>query len=279
MSNITVSKQGFALAPNNFAEAMEYAKMIAASDLAPKDFKGKAGNIIVAIQMGSEIGLSPMQSLQNIAIINGKPCLWGDALLALVQSSPEFEDIQETVDDDQATCMIKRKGKKEHIETYTKDDAIKAGLWNKPGPWKQYPKRMMQMRARGFALRNKFADSLMGLNIAEEVRDYIDITPEKEMPAAVVQENKIIKYEDESIEIIEKESLSEGQVKALREAIENSDLTEDVFLLKTNIKKLELLDPSRYEGAIKYLANNIKSHVIKPLNGHYEEARYTLGLQ
>ena len=46
-----------------------------------------------------------------------------------------------------------------------------AGLWGKQGPWKQYPKRMLQMRARGFAIRDAFPDALRGMYMAEEVQD------------------------------------------------------------------------------------------------------------
>lgn len=63
------------------------------------------------------------------------------------------------------------------------DDAAKAGLKGKQGPWTQYPKRMMQMRARSWALRDVFPDVLRGMPVAEEVMDYApterDITPPK----------------------------------------------------------------------------------------------------
>tara|TARA_R110002020_G_scaffold37892_1_gene114463 strand:- start:30 stop:494 length:465 start_codon:yes stop_codon:yes gene_type:complete len=49
--------------------------------------------------------------------------------------------------------------------------AKKAKLWGKPGPWTQYPARMLQVRARAMALRDQFADVLSGIHIGEEVRD------------------------------------------------------------------------------------------------------------
>src|SRR5690606_6210149 len=64
--------------------------------------------------------------------------------------------------------------------TFSVADAKKAGLWGKQGPWQQYPKRMLSMRARAFALRDGFADVLRGLGIAEEVQDHQpirDVTP------------------------------------------------------------------------------------------------------
>lgn len=164
--------QKFSLEPQNFEQAMQYAKLIANSDLAPKDYKGKPENCLIAIQMGAELGLKPMQAIQNIAIINGRPSLWGDALLGLLKVHPDFEDIIETVQNGVATCTIKRRNQEPHTYRFSMDDAKKAGLASKPGPWSQYPDRMLQMRARGFCARNTFPDALKGLHSAEEVRDY-----------------------------------------------------------------------------------------------------------
>lgn len=166
------SNESYQIVPTTFKELTEYAQTIARSDLAPKDFKGKPENILIAVQMGAEVGLKPMQALQNIAVINGRPCLWGDSMLAIVKSHPEFEWIKETVSNNVATCIIKRKGQPEHQVQFGVEDAKKAGLWTKTGPWSQYPNRMLQMRARSFAVRDAFPDALKGLSMAEEVRDY-----------------------------------------------------------------------------------------------------------
>jgi hypothetical protein len=182
MSNIAVKTT--LLTPSNLKEAMEYATIIANSAMVPKNYQGKAGDILVAVQMGAELGLKPIQALQNIAVINGKPSVYGDALLALVQAHPSFEDIKEWYDEktNTAFCRVKRRNQTEHTVSFSIEDAKKAGLWGKSGPWTQYPKRMMQMRARGFALRDKFADALGGLITIEEAQDYQVVdTPEKDV--------------------------------------------------------------------------------------------------
>jgi hypothetical protein len=144
---------------------------LADSDMVPKEFKGKPGNCLVAIQWGMEIGLKPLQAMQNIAVINGRPSLWGDAVIALARNSPLCEYIVETCTETMATCKVKRRGEPEQIRTFSMDDAAKAGLKAKGGPWLQYPKRMMQMRARAFAIRDVFPDVLKGLEMAEELQD------------------------------------------------------------------------------------------------------------
>lgn len=161
----------FDLSPQTFEQALTFAQYLAESELVPKDFKGKPGNCLVAIQWGMEIGLKPMQALQNIAVINGRPALWGDSVIALVRSSPVCEYIIETQTDDAAICKVKRRGEPEQERAFSRQDAHAAGLIGKQGPWTQYPKRMMQMRARAFALRDVFPDVLKGLPVAEEVMD------------------------------------------------------------------------------------------------------------
>jgi hypothetical protein len=168
--------------PTSFKEAMDFAVMIANSDFAPKDYKGKPENVLIAMQMGNELGLKPMQSVQNIAVINGRPSVWGDALMAIVQSSPLCVSITEWFDEQgTAHCTAVRVGEEPHTVSFGDEDAKKASLLGKSGPWTQYPKRMKQMRARGFALRDKFSDLLKGIHVAEEAMDYEirDITPQR----------------------------------------------------------------------------------------------------
>ena len=174
---------------NSFEALQRFAAMVAASGLAPKDMT-RMETIAIAIEMGLEVGLKPMQALQNVAVINGRPSLWGDAALALVESSGLLEDIRETwtgkpyEDDFAAVVIAKRRGRSAATErTFSVADAKTAGLWKKSGPWTTAPKRMLQMRARAFALRDTFADVLRGLAIAEEAQDYIDISATEATPA------------------------------------------------------------------------------------------------
>jgi hypothetical protein len=173
-------------------EAMEFSKMLAESSMVPRAYQGKPQDIMVCVQWGYELGLAPMQALQNIAVINGKPSVYGDAMMALVQASPVCEGIDEHIENEGtpnpvAVCIAKRKGRNPVIARFSVEDAKRAGLWGKQGPWQAYPKRMLQMRARGFALRDAFPDVLKGLITAEEAADFPeeakprekDVTPAK----------------------------------------------------------------------------------------------------
>lgn len=159
------------LGPRTFEQALTFSNYLADSDLVPKDFKGRPGNCLIAMQWGAELGLKPLQAMQNLAIINGRPALWGDAVIALVRASPLCEYVVEEDNGETATCRVKRRGEQEQSRAFGMADAKLAGLSGKQGPWTQYPKRMRQMRARAFALRDVFPDVLRGLPVAEELMD------------------------------------------------------------------------------------------------------------
>lgn len=183
VDKMVTTSDNFSLTPSNFEEAKELAEYMANSDMVPNDYKRKPGNVLIAVAMGAEVGLKPMGALQNIACINGRPSIWGDAALAIVMNHPEFESIVETAEGDaksegMATCTIIRRKKGKEIKvsrSFSIMDATRAGLWSKTGPWKQYPGRMLQMRARGFAMRDAFPDALKGLSLGEEQRDIVDV--------------------------------------------------------------------------------------------------------
>lgn len=173
--SITTQPRGLAL--QSVSDAMAFSKMLAASDFAPKDFRGKPESCLLAIQHGAELGLAPMQAVQGIAVVNGRPSIYGDTAKAVCVGSPVCEYVRETIEGDGdkmvAICEAKRRGYPDAtISRFSVDDAKKAGLWGKSGPWSSYPRRMLQMRARGFALRDAFPDVLKGLVTAEEAQDY-----------------------------------------------------------------------------------------------------------
>lgn len=172
-----------AFVPSTIEEAWRLAGALAASGMTPKAYGPDQNKIMVGIMAGAEVGLTPFAALQSIAVIGNNPSLWGDGALALVQASGLLEDMEETDDGQTATCRVNRAGRTTPIiKTFSMEDAKKAGLAGKAGPWTQYPARMRQMRARAFALRDGFSDVLKGLHIAEEARDYIAM-PGEALPA------------------------------------------------------------------------------------------------
>ena len=179
-----------AIVPRDFESAYRMAQVIVAAKMAPASLD-TAEKACVAIMHGLEVGLTPMAALQSIAVINGMPTIWGDGMLALVRASGLLEEIVEDVEVDDkgeptiAVCKVKRRGEAQWaISSFTRVEAQRAGLWNKRGPWEGYKARMLKMRARSWALRDKFADVLRGLHMAEEAMDIgsVSIAPPPREP-------------------------------------------------------------------------------------------------
>jgi len=192
--------------PRTIDEVARIAKAVIVAGLAPNSYEGgtpeqTASKIMIGVMKGAEVGLPPITALSTIAIINNRPCIWGDGAVALVQSrgvvtrveaiyegneqgdkEPLIGDFPDTYT---AVYRIWRKGQETAYEgRFSVRDAKRSHLWGNPKrqPWMLYPKRMLMARARAFALRDGFADALSGLSIAEEVQDM----PQAPAPAASV---------------------------------------------------------------------------------------------
>jgi len=170
-------KAGNWLTATNMEQAVKVAEMLAKSTLVPKAYQGQPANVLVAMAYGESFGMQPLQAMQSVAVVNGMPGLYGDGLLAVCRSCSDWEWMQEAVDGETAICTAKRRGEPEVTATFSVQDAKRAQLWGKQGPWTQYPMRMLAMRARAFALRNLYADVLRGMGSAEELQDIPAETP------------------------------------------------------------------------------------------------------
>ena len=175
--SIVKLEEGKGLIPQDLDGLWRLSQIMCKSGFVPKDMANRPEAVFAACQLGYELGLSPMQSVQNISVINGRPSVWGDTVLALVRSSGKLtsfsEKIEGTGENMVATCTVHRN--KEVIQrSFSVADAIQAGLWGK-NTWASYPARMLQMRARSWALRDGFGDILKGIQSREEVMDYVDL--------------------------------------------------------------------------------------------------------
>jgi hypothetical protein len=193
-------------------------RRFASSSMVPEDFKGNPDNVFVALVAGLPLGLSPLACLQSIAVINGRPTLWGDAPVAQVLAHPTLEDHSSaatgTIEAGTRcwTVTIKRRMRGGVVTTersYSIADAKLAGLWGKTGyngkptPWVTSPDRMLFNRARAFALRDSFADVLKGVRIEAD-------DSESEQPLRVV-EHKItatISKTPEQMQVVEMATLA-----------------------------------------------------------------------
>jgi|GEM_PF-709784 len=168
---MTVGGNVGALIPQDIEQAFRIAQALAHSGMTPNGFKTPE-TCFVAIMAGAELGLPPFQSLQSFAIINGRPTLYGAALMAVIRTNGfKLREWYEGEGDDlTAFCEVTRPDNGDVNEaSYSVADAKTAKLWGKAGPWVTNWKRMLQWRARGFAFTDGAADVLKGLQIREAV--------------------------------------------------------------------------------------------------------------
>ena len=253
------------IAPADLQAALVMCKHLAEAqhDIVPQSYRGKPGAILAAIQHGAELGLKPMQSLRDIAIIKGKATVYGDTMMALVRNHPECQDIEETIDDKGtekavARCTVHRKGCKPAERTFSVDDAKRAGLWGNKGPWSSYPDRMLQMRARGFALRDVFADALAGFITTEEAQDYPDRQPAKPRKAAKAEPTVITAdaVEVKAVELPAKPSVSDDTLRALAH-FESIGIDEGKVIAHLEVNSIEDIKPEHLDSLRAY-ARSIK---------------------
>ena len=178
--------------------------------MVPKAYQSPEA-VMAGMQFAAELGLPALSGLRQIALVNGSPSIFGDLPLALCYQQKlvkehkavlfdkeykviSFENKNLTAEIFGAWCKMKRNGGGECETTFTTDDAAKAGLLNKSGPWMQYRKRMLELRARSMCIKNLFPDAIMGAAIAEydhnvlpavegEIRDVPEASRQKEAVA------------------------------------------------------------------------------------------------
>ena len=255
MSEVTEARQvivqnndGF-MVINTLEDALKVADIIAKSSFCPKAFVGKPGDVLVCMQMGKEVGLKPLQALQNIAVINGRPSIWGDAMLAVCRQASNFDYVDETLDIDTmiATCRAKRHGEPEVVRTFSQKQAETAKLWGKEGPWRNYPERMLQMRARGFCLRDTFADVLRGIISTEEARDY----PLEAVVHRTTSHHSVVNGEVVETEV--PEVITIEQLEILQLKIEQSKSDEKALCSFAGIETLQQMSQAIWPQIIRKL--------------------------
>ncbi len=226
-----------AIVPQNIEELYRMAKGIVVAGIVPDSYKGRTteettSKVAIGLQKSLEVGLPPLTGLGNIMIVNGKPSIWGDAAVALIQSKGVVDYIEQKYEGSfeegtlTAIYKIKRKGQEEpYVCTFSLDDARRAKLLTKPGPWIMYPKRMLMNRARAWALRDGFADCLSGLAIAEEIKDIH--VKNKEVDKSFLDDTVESLVVDERGDIIIEEETITDDMVALFKSEQQSDFLEE----------------------------------------------------
>ena len=117
---------------------------------------------------GFELGISPMQALDGIQVIQGKTTVSPQLMLALINRSGLLEDLQMDGDSKAYTVTMTRKGRSSHTEVFTIDNAKAMGLAGKDN-WLKQPAVMLKWRAVSACARVVFPDVIQGMYTPEEM--------------------------------------------------------------------------------------------------------------
>lgn len=149
------------------AERMEYSKALSASDLLPKQFRNAPANVLVALEYGNALGLSPMAAIQGIHVVEGRPTASAQLIGALVRNAGHRLRVQG--DDRHAVAVIVRRDDPdfEFRAEWTMERAKAANLAGK-GVWKQYPAAMLKARAITEVARDACPEVLSGVAYTAE---------------------------------------------------------------------------------------------------------------
>jgi hypothetical protein len=165
---------------SNLATAGEWnatlaqAEVLANTEIVPKAFQGRPHDIVAAAMIGRNVGLDPMLSMQYIHVIEGKPTMSAEAMVALVRRSGHKIEVVR-LDNDGAVARGTRRDTGESVEfEFTRQNASDAGL-NDKAVWKAYFRSMAWARAVSQLCRMLFADVIMGVSyVPEEVGADVD---------------------------------------------------------------------------------------------------------
>mgnify|MGYP001365049620 CR=1 FL=1 len=173
--SLVLRQVGLDLEP--FEKAEQIAARLAKSTLLPKAIQGKPADLAVIMITGHELGLSPMQALRGLHVVEGRPILSADLIVGLVKKHPAckyFRLIEST--DEKATYETQREGEPEPTRiTWTIQQASKAGLTGRQN-WKAHPAAMLRARASAALARAVYPDVAMGIYDQDEALDFIEVS-------------------------------------------------------------------------------------------------------
>ena len=169
------------VAKENWDVLQRQCKAFMESGFLPTHIKNMAQAITIAWK-GYELGIPPLQAFSSITVINGKPCLSSELMLALIYQRVKGAKVSfKTPPEKQAmecTVEMQRPDGMAQAFRFSMEDAKKAGLFKPNSAWEKYPAAMLRARAISAGARAVFPDAIMGCYTPEELGgEPIDVEP------------------------------------------------------------------------------------------------------
>jgi hypothetical protein len=213
--------------------------------------KDKVPDVVVQILAGQELGLSPMASIRGVHIVQGKPILSADTMVALILGSGLCEYFicsEET--DTKVTFETKRKGAPQPQRfTWSDEDTKIAGL-NTKDSWRLYKRQMRRARCRAVLARDVYPDVLAGCYDPDEIP-----SESIRQPLAVVA--------DREPDATDAEIVSETPASSLIEQIRNTATLDDLMALAAKCNALPPKSAERNQARAEFDAQ--KARLVKPV--------------
>ena len=207
----------------------QYGKAMTNADGTPQlmENPNATSNCLIALNMANRMGYDPLMIMQNLYIIEGRPAWSSQFIIAAINACGKFDPLQfeiinegekeieyvnsywengkklsakATVKLENLTCIAwttDKKGNRLQSDKISMEMAVKEGWYQKNGSkWQTMAGQMLRYRAAAFFGRIYAPEILMGIYSADEVRDFVDVTPEPApQPAAQLKQQQLPCYD------------------------------------------------------------------------------------
>lgn len=146
--------------------AWSIAEMMCSTTLVPKSYQGKPAEGTAAIMYGTELGLNPIQSLQQVMVINGKPSIESRTMVALLKMRGYRFTTDESSPQRVTVTGTSPSGETE-TSTWTFERAQKAGF-TRNKLYNSIPEQMLYAKAATEVCRRLAPDVLLGISYSTE---------------------------------------------------------------------------------------------------------------
>lgn len=241
---------------------MKYAELFASSTIVPDHYRGKKGDIFVAVQSAWRMNLDPMAVMQGTYVVHGKLGMTSAFAISLANTSGLIEsgisyDIDGQGNDLRVTAKATMKANGEEISySIGMREAIAEG-WTKNGKYKTMPELMLRYRAATLLIRTHIPQVLNGMHMVEEIQD-VHSSRVKKMPA----KPKYIKLVEQV-----KESGNED-IEKLAALVEKHEIPE--YLTKkwcdaASVHTIEKLPEDKVSACIEYIEKKYESDILEEI--------------
>lgn len=174
----------------DWGKMMEMAEFLSKSTIIPVAYQNYPENILVALDLASRMGVSPMMVMQNLYIINGKPSFGGQFIASLIRTNTSLKNVtlnfvgNEGKDSWGAYVSATRVSDNRELKgaTVTLGTAKAEGWYQKTGSkWKSIPELMLTYRAYAWFGRAYLPEAFMGLHATDELEDIYETQSKTEV--------------------------------------------------------------------------------------------------